>query len=123
MSPYCFLYPSTLRIHRQGSLWKFRKHYIYFINSLDKIVFTYYYIVKQNKKTREKEEYIFINGITENRRRWDCGIALKMEWTFEGSPERIRVWTDGFRGRYLAAYMLVYEKEDRKVNLSGTADR
>lgn len=50
-------------------------------------------------------------------------MALKMEWTFEGSPERVRVWTDGFRSRYLAAYMLVYEKEDRKVNLSGTADR
>lgn len=78
---------------------------------------------KTKQKTREKEEYIFINGFTESCRWWNCGMTLKMEWTFEGSPERIRVWTDGFRSRYWAAYMLVYEKEDRKVNLSGTADR
>lgn len=40
-------------------------------------------------ETVEKEEYISENGSTENRRRWDCGMALEMEWTFEGSPERI----------------------------------
>ena len=41
----------------------------------------------QTRKTVEKEEYIFDRVFTESCRRWDCSIALEMEWTFEGSPE------------------------------------
>ena len=61
-------------------------------------------------QTVEKEEYISGNGISESCRWWKCSIALEMEWTFEGSPQRLRVWTDGIRIRYQAAYMLVYGK-------------
>ena len=48
----------------------------------------------------------------EIRRRWDCGRARKMEWTFEGSPERMRVWTDGNRSRYLRGIYVGIWKED-----------
>ena len=59
----------------------------FFIVLLDKQSFSYYDTHNQTRKTVEKEEYIFDRVFTESCRRWDCSIALEMEWTFEGSPE------------------------------------
>lgn len=70
----------------------------FFIVLLDKRFFSYYDTHNQTRKTIEKEEYIFDRVFTESCRRWDCSMALKMEWTFEGSPEFL-VWTDGYRSR------------------------
>ena len=67
-------------------------------NQLDKHSFPYYDTHNQTRKTVEKEEYIFDRVFTESCRRWDCSMALEMEWTFEGSPEFL-VWTDGYRSR------------------------
>ena len=60
---------------------------LFFIVLLDKQSFSYYDTHNQTRKTVEKEEYIFDRVFTESCRRWDCSIALEMEWTFEGSPE------------------------------------
>lgn len=78
--------------------------------------------LQSNTETVEKEEYIFSTGFTESRRRWDCGMSQKMEWTFEGGPERFQVWTDGNRSRYLRGVYVGIRKEGYTVNLSGTAD-
>ena len=102
----CDIYPISGNIESQWNLWKFLKCYIFFRNYhfsfwlaefagfqtffivlLDKQSFSYYDTHNQTRKTVEKEEYIFDRVFTESCRRWDCSIALEMEWTFEGSPE------------------------------------
>ena len=85
----------------------------FFIVLLDKQSFSYYDTHNQTRKTVEKEEYIFDRVFTESCRRWDCSIALEMEWTFEGSPE----FQYGLTATAVvkrAAYMLVYEKSGPK---------
>ncbi len=82
-------------------------------NQLDKHSFPYYDTHNKTRKTVEKEEYIFDRVFTESCRRWDCSIALEMEWTFEGSPE----FEYGLTATAVvkrAAYMLVYEKSGPK---------
>ena len=82
-------------------------------NQLDKHSFPYYDTHNKTRKTVEKEEYIFNRVFTESCRRWDCSMALEMEWTFEGSPE----FEYGLTATAVvkrAAYMLVYEKSGPK---------
>ncbi|MFR3484888.1 MAG: hypothetical protein ACLTXL_16140 [Clostridia bacterium] len=90
-----------------------------FIVLLDKQSFSYYDTHNQTRKTVEKR-YIFDRVFTESCRRWDCSIALEMEWTFEGSPE---FWYGLTLPQSLRepAYMLD-TKSGPKVKLSGTAD-
>ena len=45
--------------------------------------------------------------------RWKHGTKRIAEWTFEGGPEAL-VGADGDRNRYLAAYMLVYDREGQR---------
>ena len=126
------IYPISGNIESQWNLWKFLKCYIFcrnyhfsfcpaefagfqtfFIVLLDKQSFSYYDTHNQPRKTVEKEEYIFDRVFTESCRRWDCSIALEMEWTFEGSPE----FQYGLTATAVvkrAAYMLVYEKSGPK---------
>ena len=100
-------------------LYFFQKFFCHFFmernskNQLDKHSFPYYDTHNQTRKTVEKEEYIFDRVFTESCRRWDCSIALEMEWTFEGSPE----FQYGLTATAVvkrAAYMLVYEKSGPK---------
>ena len=90
-------------------------------NQLDKHSFPYYDTHNKTRKTVEKEEYIFDRVFTESCRRWDCSIALEMEWTFEGSPEFEYglTATAVVKRRRICWYT---RKADRKVKLSGTAD-
>ena len=58
-------------------------------------------------------------GISESRRRCDCGISFIGEWAFEGEPKALQVGFDGrqplsaqciFSARAFARHILVHEE-------------
>lgn len=74
-------------------------------------------ITKQEKPLRKRSTFSIVFS-QRAARRWDCSIALEMEWTFEGSPNFSMDWRlpQSLRKRRICWYT---KKADRKVKLSG----
>ena len=52
------------------------------------------------KETVEEEQVLFIQFITESRRRWDCGMSHKEEWASEGDLNPgLQILQDGQVGK------------------------
>ena len=52
------------------------------------------------RDTVEEEQVLFIQFITESRRRWDCGMSHKDEWASEGDLNPgLQILQDGQVGK------------------------